>query len=100
MKLFLGVLVLAKVGIFVAKQVESVNKFVKNCLLAICVMQERQEFVLDVESSGNNLLTLKTEILKDFLHLPLVVHREFIPKLDNNWLEVVVNALPNELCGW
>ena len=52
-----------------------------------------KELLSDGTSPNATLLSLQPDISEDSLHLALVVGHKALPKLDDNWLEVVVYVI-------
>lgn len=72
--------VLPEIWVLVGEMVEVVDEFIKDCLFSVSVVQEVQELMLDVRAPRQDVFTLDTEVVEDFLHLMLVVGAQLFPK--------------------
>jgi hypothetical protein len=73
MELFLCLIVFSQVREVVTELIELVDKLIKNCLLAINVVQEPKESLLDIRPPCKHLFTHQPKVFEYFLHLLLVV---------------------------
>lgn len=72
--------VLPEIWVLVGEMVEVVDEFIEDCLFSVSVVQEVQELMLDVRAPRQDVFTLDTEVVEDFLHLMLVVGAQLFPK--------------------
>jgi len=93
MKFLFSLFIFSEVWVIIRELIKFEHKFIKNLLLSIESVKIFKELLSNGTGPNATLLSLKPYISENSLHLTLVVGHKALPKLNDDWLEVVVYVI-------